>query len=233
MEEFRDIPGYEGLYQVSNIGTVKSLARTIIRSNGRKQSYKERILKPGFVVRKYLTVMLCNAGKDKNYYVHQLVAMAFLNHTPNRYIGLVVDHIDNDSLNNNLENLQLISARENCSKDRTGGASQYVGVSWNKRNKKWVARMRINGKLKHLGYFTCELEASEAYQKTLKDYELDGTMPETPIRSSQYKGVSWHKPNKKWLAQIFINGKHKYLGTFKCELEASEAYQKAKRELSA
>jgi len=230
MEEFRDIPGYEGLYQVSNLGNVKSLARTIIRSNDKPQSFKERILKPGNI-KNYLMVVLHNAGKDKNYKVHQLVAMTFLNHIPNGHIGLVVDHIDNDSLNNNLENLQLINTRENNSKDRTGGTSQYVGVSWHKPNKNWTAKIWMNGKKKHLGSFKCELEASEAYQKALKDYELDGTMPEPPTRSSQYKGVSWDKHNKKWRVQIWMNGKTKYLGSFKCELEASESYQKALREL--
>lgn len=230
MEEFRDIPGYEGIYQVSNIGNVKSLARTIIRSNGRKMSTKEKILKP-HQQQKYLGINLCKKDKNKHYKVHTLVAMAFLNHILNGHIGLVVDHIDNDSLNNNLENLQLITQRENTSKDRTGGTSQYVGVAWDKQSKKWHSRILINRKYEHLGFFKCELKASEAYQKALKDYELDGTMPETPTRSSQYKGVSWHKVCKKWTAQIIINGKLKYLGSFKCELEASEAYQKALREL--
>lgn len=232
MEEFRDIPGWEGVYQVSNLGNVKSLARTVIMSNGRTQPYKERILKPGNI-KNYLTVQLHNAGKRKNYKVHQLVAMTFLNHIPNGYIGLVVDHIDNDSLNNNLENLQLISTRENCSKDRAGGTSRYVGVCWSKQSKKWTANIVINGKKKHLGFFKCELEASEAYQKALKDYELDGTMPEPPTYSSQYKGVYWHKASKKWTTKIVINGKLKHLGYFTCELETLEAYQKALRELSA
>tara|TARA_R110000772_G_scaffold207522_2_gene318081 strand:- start:2326 stop:3012 length:687 start_codon:yes stop_codon:yes gene_type:complete len=227
MEEFRDIPGYEGLYQVSNLGNVKSL--------GNDKAKKEKILKQnlvGVISKQYFAVQFCVDGKRKTYKVHQLVAMAFLNHIPNGFVGLVVDHIDNNKLNNNLENLQLISARKNNSKDKTGGASQYVGVNWHKPNKKWAALIWINGKHRYLGYFTCELEASEAYQKALKDYELDGTMPEPWTYSSQYKGVSWHKPSKKWTAKIYINGKAKYLGSFKCELEASEAYQKALRELS-
>ena len=58
-------------------------------------------------------------------------------------------------------------------------------------------------------------------------------MPEPPTYSSQYKGVSWNKAGKKWTAQMRINEKLKHLGSFKCELEASEAYQKALRELSA
>ena len=235
MEEFRDIPGYEGLYQVSNIGTVKSLARTVIRSDGGKGKefqLKERILKPA-MDKKYLGTNLRIDGKEKHYKVHTLIAMAFLNHILNGHTGLVVDHIDNDSLNNNLENLQLISARKNTSKDRAGGTSQYVGVSWSKQSKKWHSRIWIIRKYEHLGFFKCELEASEAYQKALKDYELDGTIPAPKVYSSQYKGVSWSKQSKKWTAQIRINGKLKHLGSFKCELEASEAYQKALRELSA
>ena len=230
MEEFRDVPGWEGLYQVSNLGNVKSL--------GNDKAKKEKILKQnlvGVISKQYFAVYFCVDGKRKTCRVHQLVAMAFLNHIPNGYIGLVVDHIDNNKLNNNLENLQLISVRKNNSKDKTGGASQYVGVCWHKPNKKWTAKIVINGKNKYLGIFKCELEASEAYQKALKDYELDGTIPKR-VRpsgfSSQYKGVSWYRKNKKWVAQMRINGKLKHLGYFTCELEASEAYQKAKRELS-
>jgi len=118
MEIFKDIPGYEGIYQVSDLGRVKSL-----------KFNKEKILKPGVNNHGYYTVVLCK-GKRKTINVHQLVAMAFLNHEPCGYNGLIVDHKDNNPLNNRLSNLQLISQRENTSKDKKG-SSKYTGVSWN------------------------------------------------------------------------------------------------------
>jgi hypothetical protein len=106
MEVWKDVPNYVGLYKVSNIGRVKSAINGFIR-----------VLKPGVDGRGYYTVALTKSGKAKTFKVHQLVAMAFLNHVPCGYI-LVVDHIDNNKLNNNLENLQLITQSENCTKDK-------------------------------------------------------------------------------------------------------------------
>jgi hypothetical protein len=98
-----------------------------------------------------------------------LVAMAFLNHKPCGH-KLVVDHIDNNPLNDRLYNLQVITHRQNCSKDKKG-TSKYTGVTWEKRINKWKAHIRINSKLKYLGYFTDELKAANAYKKALEEYE--------------------------------------------------------------
>ena len=166
MEEYRDIKGYEGFYQVSNLGEVKSLARFTIQSNGVKYPIKEKTLKLGRGS-VYLTANLYKGGVSKTLSVHTLVAAAFLNHTPNRYEGLIVDHIDNDPLNNRVENLQLVTQRYNVSKD-SKGSSEYVGVSWNKQANKWCANVYINGSYKFLGSFSNELEASKAYQKELQ-----------------------------------------------------------------
>ena len=80
---------------------------------------------------------------------------------------LIVDHINNDKLDNTVENLQYITQRLNSSKDKKNTSSIYTGVSWNKEKKKWKSCIRINGKSKHLGYFTDELEASNTYQKAI------------------------------------------------------------------
>jgi len=156
-EIFKDIPGYEGAYQVSDKGNVKSL-------NFRK----ERLLKQSSDSTGYLKISLYKDGKEKSITIHVLVAIAFLNHIQCGN-NLVVDHIDNDPLNNNLRNLQIITHRENVSKDRRGVSSQYTGVSWNKSTKKWVASIYTNGKQKNLGSFKTELEAHHAYQKKLKE----------------------------------------------------------------
>ena len=155
-EIFKDIVGYEGSYQISNLGNVKSI-----------KFKKEKILKAPMNTG-YRVVCLSLNNKNKVLYVHQLVAMAFLNHTPNGYNGLIVDHINNIKTDNRLENLQLISNRENTSKDRKGCTSKYTGVCWNKRNNKWLSQIIINGKTKYIGCFNCELEAHLEYQKELE-----------------------------------------------------------------
>jgi hypothetical protein len=153
-EEFKDIEGYEGLYQVSNLGNVKSLKR--------KNRLQEKILKAGIGSHGYLAVTLTKCGIQKTNHIHHLVAIALLGHEPNGH-KVVIDHIDNNPLNNNVDNLQLITQRENLSKNKVGGSSVYVGVTWDKSNKKWKSQIMINGKLKNLGRFTDELEAAESY----------------------------------------------------------------------
>ena len=157
-EIWKDVPSYEGLYQVSNLGNVKSLKR--------KGRGEDKLLKTT-INRYYYTVKLYSRSKTKTFKVHQLVAMAFLNHEPCGY-EVVIDHIDNNPLNNNVNNLQLITQRENASKDRKCGTSKHIGVSWHKQNKKWHSRITINNKCVNLGFFSSELEASEVYQNALK-----------------------------------------------------------------
>lgn len=154
-EVFKSIENYPN-YEVSNYGRVKSL-----------KFGKERILKPRDSKGGYLVVALYKNGKRKTFKVHQLVAICFLNHKPDGTQKTVVDHVDNNKLNNHINNLQLTTNRHNSSKDRKGGSSKYVGVCWHKPTNKWLSQIRINGKLKHLGLFTCELAASNVYQKEL------------------------------------------------------------------
>lgn len=156
MEIWKKIKDYPD-YEVSNLGNVKSL-----------KFNKEKILKPSKDGKGYLKVALFKNGKSKTKKNHKLVAMAFLNHITNGY-EIVVDHINNIPTDNRLENLQLITQRENVSKDIVNSSSKYTGVSWYKRDNKWKSSIRIKGNKKHLGYFKCEIEASKAYQEALKN----------------------------------------------------------------
>ena len=157
MEVFKDVKGYKGKYEVSNLGRVKSL-----------KFNKEKILKAGVNANGYLQVNLFKDGKCKARKVHQLVAVAFLGHKPCG-MKLVVNHIDIDKLNNNVSNLEIVTARENSNHKHLKSSSKYTGVAWHKRNKKWAAYIAINGKQKYLGYFTDEIEASNAYQLKLSE----------------------------------------------------------------
>lgn len=160
MEVWKKIPNYEGLYEVSNLGNVKSL--------GNDKTRKEKILKAGINSQGYCHVGLVK-DKQRNFFkVHQLVAMAFLNHIPCGY-KLVVDHINDTPLDNRVENLQIVTQRFNANKTQVKYTSKYKGVSWHKNNFKWISNILINKKRIHLGYFNTELEASVAYQNKLKE----------------------------------------------------------------
>ena len=164
-EIWKDVPGYENLYQVSSLGRVKSLQR-YVNNNGGKHLLKERLLKFG-LSKGYYNVVLYKDKKNKNIKVHKLVAMAFLNHKPNGY-ELVIDHINDNKLDNTVENLQVVTQRENTHKYKRNSTSKYVGVFYYKTRDKWVSKIYSNRKSKTIGYFNNEFEAHLAYQKELK-----------------------------------------------------------------
>jgi hypothetical protein len=160
LEEWRDIPNYEGIYQVSSLGRIKSFHK------------KGRIMKQSLVDR-YLYVILCKNKTKKNYFSQQLVAMAFLGHTPFGF-KIVVDHIDDNELNNYHKNLQLLTNRQNIEKGfkRKNLTSKYTGVYFNKSEKKFRANIKIKHKKNcHLGYFKEELDAHNAYQTALNNLD--------------------------------------------------------------
>ena len=99
LEVWKDIERYEGLYQVSNKGRVKSLRRkhTII-------------MKPSKDKDGYLQLILTKENTRKRFYIHRLVYSHFIGEIPE---GMQVNHIDEDKLNNNFENLNLMTPKEN------------------------------------------------------------------------------------------------------------------------
>lgn len=109
-EEWRDVIGYEGLYQVSNLGRVKSLERCINRGSGVYRRNKI-ILRPQINGNGYLQVYLFKFGnKRKIKYIHQMVLEAF---SENKYNLTCIDHIDGNPLNNCLSNLKYCTQQEN------------------------------------------------------------------------------------------------------------------------
>ncbi len=170
METYKDIKGYEGLYQVSNLGNVKSLARVVVRNDGSTLPVKERVLKGSVRANGYLSVSLRKEGKIKTYSVHQLVAFAFLNHKANGHKA-VVNHIDFNRTNNNVENLETITQRQNTNQKHLKSTSKYTGVSFHKPRNKWRSQITINGKTISLGLFTDESLAAEYYDNALFNVE--------------------------------------------------------------
>ena len=105
-EVWKDIDNFEGLYQVSNLGKVRSLDRIKNQFNGYYYSnrlYKGKILKPSISKKGYLRVVLQANGIKKNCCIHRLVAETFIPNTDNLPI---INHKDENKLNNQVDNLE-------------------------------------------------------------------------------------------------------------------------------
>ena len=142
------IHGYENLYKICKNGDVISC-----------KFNKEKILKPRIDNRGYLRVGLYKNKKVKNFLIHRLIAIHFIDN-PNKY--QCVDHVNRNPKDNRIENLRWITqSGNNRNKKNTG---KYMkGVSFHKASNKFMARIRIDNKHKTLGYFDTELEAHQAY----------------------------------------------------------------------
>lgn len=110
IEIWKDIQGYEGLYQVSSLGRIKSLNRYKQAKNDSISSFKERIKKLQLSYKGYLMVTLSRNKERKTFFVHRLVALAFLPNTENKPH---IDHIDTNKQNNNVNNLRWVTPAEN------------------------------------------------------------------------------------------------------------------------
>jgi len=145
-------------YFISNLGRVKSI-----------KYGKIRILKNNKSTDGYLYVVLSNKIKTKCYKVHRLCAYGFLEYDINNF-NLVIHHIDSNKENNNLINLEVTTQRDNIHKKNIKCTSKLRGVSWCKKSKKWRSQIYLK-KVISLGFYNTELEASNAYEKALKNYK--------------------------------------------------------------
>lgn len=168
-EQWRPVVGYEGIYEVSDHGRVRSLDR--FNHIGRR--YRGRVLRPSTDRGGYQRVVLSQNGNCKTAKIHSLVLEAFVGPRPD---GLHVCHGDSNPANNHLSNLRYATQSENQGRDANlhhNYTSRFNGVAWKKRNSKWEVRARIGGKKKHIGYFHCERDAARGFNAYCKQQGLD------------------------------------------------------------
>lgn len=126
-EIWKDIFGYEGYYQVSNLGNVKSLDRYINRGHT-VQFRKSRLCKKYLTTDGYYQAKLCKDGICKRYSIHRLVLQAFTE-CRNYSDGWEINHIDTDRTNNRLDNLEWVTHKENIEYSAKLGHMKHYGES--------------------------------------------------------------------------------------------------------
>lgn len=115
-EVWRDVKDYEGLYQVSNLGRVKSLERYVKHYTGSDKLLSERILKQPITNTGYCIVGLCKNGIPAKIKTHRLIAQAFISNPENKPY---IDHINTIKTDNRVENLRWVTHKENMNNTLT------------------------------------------------------------------------------------------------------------------
>lgn len=207
-EIWKEVPGYEGFYEVSNKGIVRSLDRFVNFKNSKKLC-KGKIRAMTINSWGYYTLGLTKEGKETKFQVHQLVAMAFLNYIRG-VPDSVIDHIDRNTLNNNVENLRVVSVRENNqNRDKSETSSIYTGVYFNS-NGLWTSGISLKGKNYNLcSRFNSQEEAYKIYTKACENiHNFNGNIKDfrrligiTPKEINMY----FDKSKNKFVSEIKID----------------------------
>lgn len=236
-EIWKDAKGYEGKYQVSNEGRVKSLARHQ-QNHGKLQFRPEEIKIPSVKDNDYLFTSLWENGKGKSKYIHRLVSQAFiLDYSED----LQVNHKDMDRQNNNLDNLEMVSSSKNHQH-----AKEFKGKLRGVRNKgnSWIAHATKEGKYFHIGCFKTALDAYNAYRdfyfkenktypwseetqkklESVEEYKVEKKFDPTFKNVGKKRGV--HKKGNKYYAIMWDkkNKKQIFVGSFNDKEEAYSAF---------
>jgi|DEB0MinimDraft_10_1074344.scaffolds.fasta_scaffold02223_4 hypothetical protein len=162
VENWKDIEGFEGCYQVSDLGRVRSLDRMVpYKIKGEFRISKGKVLKSCPNSQGYCVNVLTKENVRTTFMTHNLVAHHFLGERPN---NLVIDHLDGNPRNNRADNLEYVSFAENVWRGKSGSkrkgkASKHRFITYSKNRvgkKKWCAQIRRNGKLFNSNYVESE-----------------------------------------------------------------------------
>lgn len=193
IEIWKPIKGYEGFYEVSNLGRVRSLDRVIEYSNGRRIFTKGKILKPILNYHGYLTVNLKRNSTIKVCQIHRLVMLNFVENTFNLPM---INHKDECKTNNHISNLEYCDCKYNS--------------NYGSRNKKLSEIMRKIGIAKKVLKISTDGEILKKYN-SLSDVSLDGYDSQTVgdccrFRTKSHKGYLWcYEENKINIPKILIS----------------------------
>jgi hypothetical protein len=141
----------------------------------------------------------------------------------------LLDRLNNDNDSGECTETASVSKR---------GSSRFRGVYWDTRSGKWIPKLRVQGVEKYVGRFDDDEAAARAYDKAaiehgllnqlnFDDYDLPTALPAPQRAISQFRGVSWPKTSRKWIAQLKVQGAEKCLGCFDDEEAAARSYDKA------
>lgn len=204
-EEWRDIEGFEGLYQVSNKGRVKALER-LVENNGGMQRKHEKILQGNYNGQNRGTVILCKDGKTYPMLPYRLVAKAFI---PNPENKPEVDHLDTNFYNNNVENLAWVTHKENSNNELT---RMHISNS-KKGHEPYRTRPLTDEEKEHLSDSLKGRKFSEEHIQHLKESHLGNELSQETIQKmiETRKGYQHSEETKEKMSKSHIGinkGKH-------------------------
>ncbi len=189
MENWRVIPSFEH-YEASDKGNVRSTNFEVVRKNGRTYKHRGQMLTQQINNDGYCFVQLYVNKKRFVKLVHRLVYEAFNGQLDDE---LVIDHINNDRTDNRLENLQLISSRENLQKDTWRHKKQRLPLGVSQQDERgYTAVITIDYVQYYLGSFKTIKEARARYVEANRKYEETGELP-ADLHRVRHKIVDGYK----------------------------------------
>lgn len=177
-EKWLPIPGWEGAYEVSDMGRVRSLDRIIVCKNGVRKPRKGRILRPAPNYGGYLGVALCAYGKQVTRHIHVLMMEAFVGPRPE---GMDICHKDDDPTGNRLDNLRYGTRAENIHDMIRNGGNHNMSKTHCPRGHDFVEK-NLTADSRRNGYRTClACSRTKAYMQRHPEMK-----PDFKIISDQY-----------------------------------------------
>ena len=194
-EQWKPVPGYEGVYDVSDHGRVRSLDRTIIYADGRKTRTRGKELKPHVMKSGHSTVMLQHAGRTQRFLVHRLVLLAFVGPCPD---GMEACHWNDMPSDNRLKNLRWAPRSENNHDRVRNGIHPMAAKTHCKRGHEFTPdntriEQRANGDVRRC--IQCEKERARRRTAAAQEYRSAHPLPAKPEPTHCKRGHEFTEEN--------------------------------------